>query len=233
MKIPTFEDWTPPSGVTIERIREITERARKQMQRTQPDEVASYYRCAPRTGSISPRDHGRLGQTTDVLFLALLLETCQDGWIEETRASNGRYQYQTIVKPPHPMPKGSRFLKRATVRDFIRKSPYFDLRRLMSNPNGHEITIPELHLKHPIQEGQDPFEGLDLERDFRSWSGKRYSRLPKNGNVLCPLCGPSPLVKVEISTPDVTWRRLCGRVFHSWACSGCLGEIECDTMIFS
>lgn len=192
----------------------------------EPEQVASFLRRAPKVGALWPRDHARINQTDDLLFLALLLETCAEGWLEETRSSQGRYHYRAVTQPPHPMPKGSRFLKRATLRDIIRKNSYFELRRLIADPDGHKISLPQVVLKYPIVEGADPFNGIDLDKDFRSWAGVRPSpKLPKSGHILCPLCGPSPLIEVEVVSPSGTWQFSCGRVFESLACSGCLGEI--------
>jgi hypothetical protein len=199
-----------------------------------PEEIGSFLRRAPKAGTVWPRDHARINHTDDLLFLALLLENCAEGWIEETRSPQGRYQYRAVTKPPHPMPKGSRFLKRATVRDMIRKNSFFDLRRMVADPNGHEIRLPQVLLKYPVVEGADPFDGIDFDNDFRSWTGVRPApKAPKPRHILCPLCGPSPLIEVEVVSPPGTWQFSCGRVIESLACSGCLGEIQPEVTCMS
>lgn len=199
-----------------------------------PEEIVSFLRRAPKAGTVWPRDHARINHTDDLLFLALLLETCAEGWIEETRSPRGRYQYRAVAKPQHPMPKGSRFLKRATLRDMIRKNSFFDLRRMVADPNGHEIRLPQVLLKYPVVEGADPFVGIDFDKEFRSWAGVRPApKVPKSQHILCPLCGPSRLVKVEIVTSAEPWQLKCGRVYQSLACSGCLGEIDQEVSFMS
>jgi hypothetical protein len=212
-----FSSDRPPDRPSRPRVRD---RIRE------PEEVASFLRRAPKVGALWPRDHARIHQTEDLLFLALLLETCAEGWLEETRSPQGRYQYRAVTQPPHPMPKGSRFLKRATLRDIIRKHSFFNLRRMVAEPGGHQIQMPEVVLKFPVVEGADPFDGIDWYKDFRSWAGVRPApKVPKSRHLLCPLCGPSPLIEVEVVSPPKTWQWSSGRVFESLACSGCLGEI--------
>lgn len=187
------------------------------------------YQCEPAAaGQIAPRDEEPLRSTDDLLFLAKLLEDCrQTGWLDAWRDPEIGHCYQAVAKSESPASKGHQHMKLSALRKIVREHQYWSLRRLCREPDGHRIELPgKLALKHPVKEATDPLLEGELDTAFRSWSSANPPPVVPPGQVLCPVCGPMPVVKINVSSPEETWEMLCGREYDFFCCSGCLGVLD-------
>ena len=187
-----------------------------------------FHLAPPAEGTLSPRDGDSIKETSDVLFLAKLLEEVHaTGWAESWRDQNGGHCYMAITKPESPALKGHHQLKLRTLRQILQEHGYWGLRRLIALPDGHKIELPPSHaLKHPIQDGSDPLLEEHLVQCFHSWANATPPVIVPAGHVLCPVCGPMAPIIATVSSPEVTWQMMCGRAYDYTCCSGCLGVLD-------
>jgi hypothetical protein len=210
--------------------RSICERVEQRLITSKSFPPKPFYSAPPATEDLRPRDGAPLRKTKDVLFLALMLEECaKTGWMETTIDDSGQQTYRIIAKPATSAAKGQQFWKMKTLKKALFDHEFWEVRRLRRHPDGHRIKIPRGHiLKFPVKRGADPLLSSDTwSEQFHSWANVE-DLVVKPGEILCPLCGPMPPLIVPVTSPSETWAMLCGRSYHFYCCSGCLGAFDQD-----
>ena len=215
--------------LTIPKVRSITksvgQRFLAQKKRYKPK---SFQIEPPAAGELCPRDGEPLQKSSDVLFLAKLLEDCRaTGWAEYWRDPNTGHCYRAITKPESSAPKGHQYLKMSTLRKIMKEHDYCQLRRLNLNPEGHQMKLPDGHvLKYPISKTSESQLEDSLDLNAQSWTSTIPPVMPSKHHVLCPFCGPMTTIVVSVTSPLETWRMMCGRAYDYTCCSGCLGVLD-------
>lgn len=194
-----------------------------------------FYSAPPATEDLKPRDGAPLRKTKDVLFLALMLEECaKTGWMETTIDASGQQTCRIIAKPATSAAKGQQFWKMKTLKKALFDHEFWEVRRLRRRPDGRRIKIPRGHvLKFPVKRGADLLLSSDTwSEQFHSWANVE-DLVVKPGEILCPLCGPMPPLIVPVTSSSETWAMACGRCYHFYCCSGCLGAFDHDLALMS
>lgn len=215
-------------SMTASAARSICERVEKRMFASKKFPLETFHQNPPAPDESRPRDGKTLRKTDDLLFLALMLESCaKTGWIEASRSTSKHVVYRVIPQPKEPVLKGQEFWKTKTLKNLIFEHAYWEVRRLCQCPDGHRIKIPRGHvLKFPVKRGSDPLLSSEKwSEQFHSWAGVN-DLVVKPGEILCPLCGPMPPLTVSVSSPQITWEMDCGRAYDFYCCSGCLGTLD-------
>ncbi len=222
-------------SMTTSAARIICERVEQRLITSKSFPPKTFYSSPPAPDEHKPRDGAPLRKTQDVLFLALMLEGCRKtGWMETTLDASGQQSCRVIPKPTTSAVKGQQFWKMKTLKKALFDHEFWEVRRLRRRPDGHRIKIPRGHvLKFPMRRGADPLLSSETwSEHFHSWANVE-DLVVKPGELLCPLCGPMPPLVVPVTSPSETWSMACGRSYHFYCCSGCLGAFDHDLAMMS
>jgi hypothetical protein len=217
-------------NMTTSAARTICERVEQRLFTSKSFPPKTFHSSPPEPDEHKPRDGAPLRKTKDVLFLALMLEGCtKTGWMETTLDASRQQTCRVIPKPTTSATKGQQFWKTKTLKKAIFDHEFWEVRRLRRRPDGHRIKIPRGHvLKFPVRRGADPLLSSETwSEHFHSWANVE-DLVVKPGEILCPLCGPMPPLVVPVTSPSETWSMACGRSYHFYCCSGCLGAFDHD-----
>lgn len=220
----TFADIRRRFRLSMLTIGSIMARVRRKLEIFKKTRPGSMLCTAPPLDAASPRDGVGLQHTSDMLYLALLLEgAMRTGWIEDSIGNDGHRVYRPTPKPEVPATNERRYMKARTLKRLVLQHPFWRMRRLRHMPNDHRIKMPRgLVLKHPVKKGSDRLLSGPWFDHFHSWAECSDLVVPA-GQLLCPVCGPTDLIAVSVRSPAATWQALCGRAYELDCCAGCLG----------
>jgi len=201
---------------------------------------------APSENQLTPRWGKKLSQTKDFLFLAALLERSHDADYILQCGPRGKTEDWIYIPDTRQgdMPEGFTVKQRFSSNHVRRlfKECFYGFRDGLSWPGrsnwcysigGIEIRHAGSRgdqpfwdfadrLLHPFQKGNDPLlQGLYARRFFNFSETNVTAENP----FLCPIDGPVRAVKASLSSPNWTWRELCGRSWRMAICPMCLGEL--------
>jgi hypothetical protein len=182
-----------------------------------------------------------MGETVDILFLAMLLERSRESSvIMQCAPESGAGGWILVVGEDSP--EGFTIKQRLShkgIRRIFREKVY-GFRRALSSPqsshmnfsiNGVEVRRAggrgdkafwefATRLTHPFTREKDLLmEGLHTIRLLD------YKANPVTDYFLCPLDGPVKAVRAKVSSPSWTWEKMVGRSWSIALCPMCLGEL--------
>jgi len=204
-----------------------------------------FYRRPPTEKNVYPRDGERAERSSDLLFVAMVMQTMQSiggrltlfshptnkkirGY--RVHAADGRYLHPVTGSelPPDEKHVVKMELKLPSLRAHLRDEGYGFRRLIRSGAHDLEISGDEGVLdRHRIPNGEqpaaDPFlDNLHLAKllDFAQ------PIKVKRGQLICPLDGPVAPGEVTLRSPPSTWTRLCGREWVVTFCPQCLFQFQ-------
>jgi|GEM_PF-2098751 len=199
----------------------------------------------PPDTQLAPRGGGKLCNTEDYLFLAVLLERSRNADYILQCGPAGKTQ-EWIYLPDNRqelIPEGFTVKQRRSPQEVRRlfKQSFYGFRRALSSTerSAMSFSIGGIEVRHAGSRGDQPFwdfaarlhhsfnsqndpllEGLHSRRFFAA----PESRTSKITPFLCPIDGPVAAIVGKVTSPGWTWRELCGREWQSALCPHCLGE---------
>ena len=200
----------------------------------------------PPDTQLAPKGGGKLCNTQDYLFLALLLERSRDADYILQCGPAGKTQ-EWIYLPDNRqemIPEGFTVKQHRSPQEVRRlfKECFYGFRRALSSTGRSAMSFSvggvdvrhtgspgdrpfwdfAARLDHPFHKGNDPLlEGLHSRRFFAVAESKTSKTTP----YLCPIDGPVAGIQGQVTSPGWTWRQLCGREWQSALCPHCLGEL--------
>jgi hypothetical protein len=213
--------------------------------RKPPGSRSALHEIPPDT-QLAPKGGGKLCNTQDYLFLALLLERSRDADYILQCGPAGKTQ-EWIYLPDNRqemIPEGFTVKQRRSPQEVRRlfKECFYGFRRALSSTGRSAMSFSvggvdvrhaggpgdrpfwdfAARLDHPFHKGNDPLlEGLHSRRFFAVAETKTSKTTP----FLCPIDGPVAGIQGKVTSPGWTWRELCGREWQSVLCPHCLGEL--------
>ncbi len=213
--------------------------------RKPPGSRSALHEIPPDT-QLAPKGGGKLCNTQDYLFLALLLERSRDADYILQCGPAGKTQ-EWIYLPDNRqemIPEGFTVKQRRSPQEVRRlfKECFYGFRRALSSTGRSAMSFSvggvdvrhagspgdrpfwdfAARLDHPFHKGNDPLlEGLHSRRFFAVAESKTSKTTP----YLCPIDGPVTGIQGKVTSPGWTWRELCGREWQSALCPHCLGEL--------
>lgn len=200
----------------------------------------------PPDTQLAPKGGGKLCNTRDYLFLAVLLERSRDADYILQCGPAGKTQ-EWIYLPDNRLemiPEGFTVKQRRSPQEVRRlfKECFYGFRRALSSTGRSAMSFSvggvdvrhagspgdrpfwdfAARLDHPFHKGNDPLrDGLHSRRFFAVAESKTSKTTP----FLCPIDGPVAGIQGQVTSPGWTWRQLCGREWQSALCPHCLGEL--------
>ena len=213
--------------------------------RKPPGSRSALHEIPPDT-QLAPKGGGKLCNTQDYLFLALLLERSRDADYILQCGPAGKTQ-EWIYLPDNRqemIPEGFTVKQHRSPQEVRRlfKECFYGFRRALSSTGRSAMSFSvggvdvrhagspgdrpfwdfAARLDHPFHKGNDPLlEGLHSRRFFAVAESKTSKTTP----YLCPIDGPVAGIQGQVTSPGWTWRQLCGREWQSALCPHCLGEL--------
>jgi hypothetical protein len=200
----------------------------------------------PPDTQLAPKGGGKLCNTQDYLFLALLLERSRDADYILQCGPAGKTQ-EWIYLPDNRqemIPEGFTVKQRRSPQEVRRlfKECFYGFRRALSSTGRSAMSFSvggvdvryagslgdrpfwdfAARLDHPFHKGNDPLlEGLHSRRFVAIPESKTSKITP----FLCPIDGPVSAVEGKATSLGWTWRHLCGREWRMALCPHCLGDL--------
>jgi hypothetical protein len=203
-----------------------------------PGEIS---RCLPDAGVNAPRDGKKIGETADILFLAMLLERSRESSeIMQCATISGTGAWILVVgeDPPEGFIVKQRLSHKGIRRIF--RDKVYGFRRALGSPeaacmnfsiNGVEVRRAggcgdkafwqfAARLYHPFHRAGDALLDSLHSRILLQFPEASHDEL-----FLCPLDGPVNAIEGEVSSPDWTWEKMVGRSWNVALCPMCLGDL--------
>jgi hypothetical protein len=213
--------------------------------RKTPGSHTALHEILPDT-QLAPKGGGKLCNTRDYLFLAALLERSRDADYILQCGPAGKTQ-DWIYLPdnrPEMIPEGFTVKQRRSPQEVRRlfKECFYGFRRALSSTGRSAMSFSvggvevrhagslgdrpfwdfAARLDHPFTKDGDPLmDSLHARHLFDCTEAKTSKRTP----FLCPIDGPVAAVEGKSTSPEWTWRHLCGREWRTALCPHCLGEL--------
>jgi hypothetical protein len=227
------------------RLKALADLSLLKIPRKPPSSHSALHKIPPDT-QLAPKGGGKLCNTRDYLFLAVLLERSRDADYILQCGPAGKTQ-EWIYLPDNRLemiPEGFTVKQRRSPQEVRRlfKECFYGFRRALSSTGRSAMSFSvggvdvrhagspgdrpfwdfAARLDHPFHKGNDPLrDGLHSRRFFAVAKSKTSKTTP----FLCPIDGPVAGIQGQVTSPGWTWRQLCGREWQSALCPHCLGEL--------
>lgn len=203
-----------------------------------PGEIS---RCLPDEGVNAPRDGKKIGETSDILFLAMLIERSRDSSeiLQCAPASGtGGWILEVGEDPPEGFIVKQRLSHKGIRRIF--RDKVYGFRRALGSPEAAcmNFSIGGVDIRRAGGRGDKAFwhfasrlyhpfhrAGDNLLDSLHSRRLLGFPETSPESVFLCPLDGPVNAISGKVSSPDWTWEKMVGRSWSIALCPMCLGEL--------